>query len=489
MARGLLGAAGLVSTFVLSLGAARADDMTLRTFDVTVTEGGSTVHGKAEANLLSSDATASLVSYSLERDVSGPSAAYKHGSAIVNARAGQIHVIFTKDGTTTPRSTGIIHVIDENGTSGAAPANAPEDPTLRLTLKLVEPPDPVVHLFAADWTKNGHSYHEEWRELTNTVKGVDVSVFDGKIDWSALKRAGVGFAITRVSDGMHQDQTFEAHWASMKNAGIVRGVYQFFRGNHDPIAQADLLLEKVGKLQPGDLPPFLDVEQQTKTSPLGGVSRSTFVSNMRKWIQRIEEKTGRKPVVYVGSFFWDDDVGHPDVGGLDLWLAQYVKDPNVSKPRLPQGWSKWTFWQYSEKAHFPGVPVACDASLFNGTLSDLLAYAWGTSGATASSGGSATGGTTTDSSGTGTASDGSDGGLEPPPAKPKSPVQVTRTLREGDYGPEVSALQLAIGMPRKEVDGVFGPQTKAALEHYQRRHHLRVDGIAGKETLGALNLR
>src|SRR5581483_4399637 len=113
----------------------------------------------------------------------------------------------------------------------------------------------------------GHRYHEEWRELTNTVTGIDVSTFQGTIDWPTAKRAGVAFGIARVSDGLFLDDKFARNWQMLRSNGVVRGVYQFFRASKDPVKQADLLVDRVGKLQPGDLPPVLDAEEMDGVSP------------------------------------------------------------------------------------------------------------------------------------------------------------------------------------------------------------------------------
>src|SRR5262245_1766628 len=61
-----------------------------------------------------------------------------------------------------------------------------------------------------------------------TVKGVDVSVYQGNINWAMAKAAGIAFAIARVSDGMFMDTKFDQNWSGMKANGIVRGAYQFF---------------------------------------------------------------------------------------------------------------------------------------------------------------------------------------------------------------------------------------------------------------------
>src|SRR5262249_9198422 len=84
-----------------------------------------------------------------------------------------------------------------------------------------------------------------------TVKGVDVSVYQGNIDWATVKASGIAFAIARVSDGTFMDTKFDQNWAGMKNNGIVRGAYQFFEPGEDPVTQANIMINKLGVLGAG----------------------------------------------------------------------------------------------------------------------------------------------------------------------------------------------------------------------------------------------
>src|SRR5579871_5288706 len=72
------------------------------------------------------------------------------------------------------------------------------------------------------------------------VEGIDVSYYDGNVSWSSVRASGRQFAIARVSDGTgFMDPKFAANWSGIKAAGMVRGVYQFFRPEDDAVAQAN----------------------------------------------------------------------------------------------------------------------------------------------------------------------------------------------------------------------------------------------------------
>jgi GH25 family lysozyme M1 (1,4-beta-N-acetylmuramidase)/acylphosphatase len=208
-----------------------------------------------------------------------------------------------------------------------------------------------------------------------TVEGVDVSYYQGDIDWNKARAAGIVFGIARTSDGTgFKDPKFAKNWAGMKAAGVVRGTYQFFRPTQDPIAQADLMLKMlndVGGLEKGDLPPTLDIEVTD------GVSGSTILSRAKAWLDHVEAATGRKPLVYTAPGWWSQ-FGAPSGfdSRSDLWVANW----GVSCPSLPGSWSHWQFWQWSATGSVPGIPGQVDRDRFNGSLADLLAFAGASSG-------------------------------------------------------------------------------------------------------------
>ncbi len=199
-----------------------------------------------------------------------------------------------------------------------------------------------------------------------TVNGVDVSTYQGTVNWASVKSSGRVFAFTRVSDGTtHPDGTFATNWAGIKNAGLLRGAYQFFRPGEDPNAQADLLIAKVGKLGAGDLPAVLDLET------VDGVAAATLQARAKAWLQRVEQGTGKKPIVYTANFM-SSAIG-TSLGAYPLWVANY----GVTCPTMPSGFTAWKFWQSSSTGNVSGISGAVDLDEFQGTLADLKTYADG----------------------------------------------------------------------------------------------------------------
>jgi lysozyme len=197
-----------------------------------------------------------------------------------------------------------------------------------------------------------------------TLKGVDVSTYQGTIDWPKVKASGRAFAITRVGDGLGGDNTFDANWAGIKSVGMVRGTYQYFRAGDDPKQQADILLAKIGTPADGDLPPTLDLET------LDGQSASTVVANVKTWLSYVKTKTGRTPMIYTSPGFWPS-IGNPDLSAYVLWVAHW----GTTCPTMPSGWSTWAFHQDADNGTVSGIAGGVDTDVFDGDQAALNAIA------------------------------------------------------------------------------------------------------------------
>jgi GH25 family lysozyme M1 (1,4-beta-N-acetylmuramidase) len=220
--------------------------------------------------------------------------------------------------------------------------------------------EPVDETSSAVTEKCGES-------ASGPVQGVDVSDYQGNFDWASAR---VQFGYAQVSDGLDSvDWSFEGNWSRMKAAGVLRGAYQFFEPDQDPTAQANMVVSKVGHLGEGDLPAMIDVEVT------GGLSGSTIGTRVRTWLEVVEKGTGLRPIIYTGSYFWEDSVG-TNLSSYPIWIAAY----GPACPSLPaDGWSNWTMWQYSDGGG------SLDHDVFNGSLAQLKALSGATPPAATSS--------------------------------------------------------------------------------------------------------
>ena len=198
-----------------------------------------------------------------------------------------------------------------------------------------------------------------------TTYGIDVSRFQGDINWQHVAGSGVKFAYIQISRSLTDiDAKFAYNWPNAKANGILRGAYQRFHPGQDVIGQAKLFLEKLGPFQVGDLPPMLDVEDAD------GLTAAQIAAAVKQWMNYVEPRVGVKPLIYTGFYFWRDSVGSADFSAHPLWIANY----GATCPLVPDKWTRWAFHQYSSTVMVPGITAnTTDVNKFNGTLADLKA--------------------------------------------------------------------------------------------------------------------
>jgi GH25 family lysozyme M1 (1,4-beta-N-acetylmuramidase) len=201
----------------------------------------------------------------------------------------------------------------------------------------------------------------------STVEGIDISSWQGHIDWTAVAHAGIRYAIVRIGDGTYHDPNFATNWAGVRRAGMIRGAYQYFEPRTSALTQANLVVTAVGHLGAGDLPVTLDVE---KPSP--GVSPSAYAAAIRVWVDRVYAGTGRHPIIYTGRYYWDPYVASSAFNTLPLWHAQYT---SAACPNINDRWHTWAFWQYTSSGHVAGISGNVDRDRYNGTFTQLQALA------------------------------------------------------------------------------------------------------------------
>jgi lysozyme len=216
-----------------------------------------------------------------------------------------------------------------------------------------------------------------------TVEGVDVSDFQGAINWASARGAGIRFAFVKATQGTYNTQSrFAANWSGMKNAGVIRGAYHFFDPTQDGVAQANHFSSIVGTLEAGDLPPMLDLEcpdGDARCLGFSGGSGSAPAATIRQrvndWLNTVQSRTGKKPIIYTfGSYFSSNGISTSGLSTYPLYIA-YPTTGNCYN--FPAPWAVANFWQYSWTGSVAGISGQVDRDRFIGTLADLQAFAGG----------------------------------------------------------------------------------------------------------------
>ena len=190
------------------------------------------------------------------------------------------------------------------------------------------------------------------------MHGIDVSKYQQSISWQdvkdmRVKGVKINFAFIKATEGIGRiDDNFRRNWFNSQKAGIARGAYHFFISSKSGKAQAENFLESV-RLEKGDLPPVLDIEQTN------GASVTDIQQRVSDWLLMVEKKYKVKPIIYTNADFYKTFLA----GRFDeypLWVAHYlVKD----KPRISRNWS---FWQHNEAGRVNGITSYVDFNVFNG---------------------------------------------------------------------------------------------------------------------------
>jgi lysozyme len=200
----------------------------------------------------------------------------------------------------------------------------------------------------------------------NHARGVDVSHYQGDIDWQQVKDSGISFAFIKATEGVYfTDDKFADNLQGARDAGIATGAYHFMRATSvdDAIAEADYFVDEInlnGGFSLLDLPPVLDAET------VAGNSGEEITAMCRAWVDRVAEVTGRQPILYTYPSFADQYLDE-SLSDIPLWLANY----GVDQPQDRAGWTHWTFLQYADDGEVPGIDGPVDLDEYEGSVEDL----------------------------------------------------------------------------------------------------------------------
>lgn len=196
------------------------------------------------------------------------------------------------------------------------------------------------------------------------VHGIDVSHYQENIDWERLRNANiksfpVSFVFIKATEGVSLiDENFNQNFYEARRNGIVRGAYHFFVPECDAARQARFFLKQV-HLEPGDLPPVLDVEKK------GELTTPQLQKAVKRWLDIVERQCGVKPILYTGYKFKLDYLNTPDFDEYPYWIAHYYVEKLSYK-------GDWKFWQHTDCGRVDGIRGYVDCNIFSGSMEELM---------------------------------------------------------------------------------------------------------------------
>ncbi|MDD6552836.1 MAG: GH25 family lysozyme [Prevotellaceae bacterium] len=196
------------------------------------------------------------------------------------------------------------------------------------------------------------------------IQGIDISHYQGNIDWEQLRNAMINgcpvrFVIVKSTEGSTQmDENFVDNFRNAREYGFIRGAYHFWSTKSSARAQAYHFLDKV-HLTDGDLPPVLDIEHKPQNQ-----SVEDFQIDVLTWLHIVEDRYHVKPIIYSYYKFKENYLSDPVFDDYPYWIAHYYVDKVEYK-------GPWKFWQHTDAGKLPGIRGYVDLNIYNGSYYDL----------------------------------------------------------------------------------------------------------------------
>ncbi len=201
------------------------------------------------------------------------------------------------------------------------------------------------------------------------IQGIDISRWQGEIDWASVKAAGTRFVYIKATEGGdHIDPAFLRNWEGARRAGIPRGAYHFVYWCRPAHEQAVWFKQHIPN-DPDALPPVLDLEWNghSKTCPKK-VERSLALEKIRLMLTELEQLTGKKPVIYTDITF-HKDILEGEFNDYPYWIRSTAAKPEVRYHNRP-----WAFWQFTTTGRIPGIKGDVDRNAFYGNEGEFAGW-------------------------------------------------------------------------------------------------------------------
>lgn len=197
------------------------------------------------------------------------------------------------------------------------------------------------------------------------IRGIDISHYQDRMDWSRLRNASIQgqplrFVFIKATEGVSIiDENLNENIYQARQNDLICGAYHFFTPDVEAGRQARFFLKQV-HLEAGDLPPVLDIEKA------GALSKSQLQKAAKTWLDIVEEHYGVKPIIYTGYRFKLEYLNDTIFNSYPYWIAHYYVDRLEYK-------GPWAFWQYTDVGHIDGIKGYVDFNIFNGSFEQLHA--------------------------------------------------------------------------------------------------------------------
>ena len=203
------------------------------------------------------------------------------------------------------------------------------------------------------------------------VKGVDVSEYQGEVDWDKIKEQNIDFAFIKATEGSKgKDNSFDKNYEKLKNMDMLLGLYHFFSFESLGEEQADNYIKVVGNIENDEnlMLPIIDIEYYSyykKVKP----NKEWVTKELQKMLDKLEKTYRVKPIIYTTMEFYQEYI-EGEFLEYDIWIRNILTKPDLEN-------REWKFWQYTGRGKlegYNGEEKYIDLNVFNGSKEDFVNY-------------------------------------------------------------------------------------------------------------------
>lgn len=202
-----------------------------------------------------------------------------------------------------------------------------------------------------------------------SIKGVDVSEYQGEIDWKILAKQGIQFAFIKATEGSrYVDPYFQKNWKEAQTTKLAIGAYHFFSYDSSGKDQATNVIKNVTPIEEM-LPPVIDVEfygEKEWKLP----EKEKTKKELQDMIEELTNYYGKTPIIYATQKSYHLYI-EEDFTQCPIWIRNVFTKPKLEKER------EWSFWQYSDKGKlegYQGKEKYIDLNVFQGKEEEFKQY-------------------------------------------------------------------------------------------------------------------
>ena len=200
------------------------------------------------------------------------------------------------------------------------------------------------------------------------VQGIDVSSYQGDVDWPVLSDNNIDFAFIKATEGSDfVDERFAYNLDEALKTKLKVGAYHFFNFDETGASQAQNFIANVPK-NDKMLPPVVDIEFYPPYNRFLPPSTDSVIAELRALLDALEAYYGKRPIIYTSKYPYSVYIAG-NFSDYKLWIANYDENPTLSDGR------EWTFWQYSEHGVLPGYSGAVehiDLNVYRGSYGEFI---------------------------------------------------------------------------------------------------------------------